>query len=159
MFQFFSYILRHTFTNPGAVTLLQYQAGSAGPVELVSARLTQGSSATSAQIAANVVRKSAAATVTTAVAGTHLLKVNPIAPTSNATLGTSGTGHTATVEGTDGEAPSSQGFNVLNGFIFEPTADARPVVPASGLIALKALASPPAATYYGEMVVRELRAS
>lgn len=159
MFQFPSYTLRRTLTNPGAVTLLQYLAGSAGPAEVLSARLTQGTSATSAQIAAQVVRKTAAATVTAAVAGTDLVKVNPIAPTSNATLSTSGTGHTATVEGTDGEAPSSQGFNVLNGFIYEPTADARIVVPAAGLIALKALQSPPAATYYAEMTVRELRAS
>ena len=60
-------------------------------------------------------RKTTAATVTAATAGTNLFKQNGANPTTDATLATSGTGITATVEGTNGEQPWIRGFNSLNG--------------------------------------------
>lgn len=158
MFQGFVY----TLTNLGvtistAITVLQFLAGSAGAVEVMSASLTQTGLTASGQSIAAVLRKSAAATVTAATAGTHLLKNNPANPTSNATLSTSGTGLTASAEGTNGEQTSKRAFNNLNGYDYNPFPEGRLLVPASGIVALTFLAAPSSATWYGEMVVREIR--
>lgn len=152
----------YVLTNNGvsistAITVLQLQAGTAGPIELLRVSLTQSSSATSAQIRARVLRKSAGATVTTAVAGTHLQKLNPVNPTSNANLGTSNTGITASAEGTDSDILAEIGFNVLNGMLWLPVPEERFIVPQGGIIALKFPDAPPSATWNAQIYFRELR--
>lgn len=143
-----------------AITVIQYKAGTNGAVEILRASLTQGSVATSAQYAAALIqRKTAAATVTTGVAGTTLLKQNSINPTSDASLGTTATGITASGEGTDGEQTVTRGFNDLNGAEYTSTPEERVLVPQGGIFGLKYLVAPQSATRYGEVVVRELRAS
>jgi hypothetical protein len=154
----------YTLRNNGvsistAITVLQLQAGTAGPIEILRAALTQQAVVTSTQVAAKLVRKSAAATVTIAVAGTNLNKNNPIMPASNATLGTSATGFTASGEGTDGEIDIERGFNVLTGFEWLASDAEQIIVPAAGIFALKFSVAPPAATWYGEIVFREYRGS
>lgn len=151
------YILRHSATISTAISALQLKAGTNGPIELLRAALSQGSSNASAQCAAGLVRCSAGATVTTAVAGTHLFKANPLAPTADAALGTSSTGVTATAEGTETDTALVRGFNVLNGFEWLPTPEERIIVPQGGIIKLKFLLAPPSATWYSEIVFRELR--
>lgn len=156
----FEYIL----TNNGvsistAITALQLKAGTNGPIEILRCSLTQSTSTTSAQVQAGLIRKSAAATVTTAVAGTHLLKGNPINPTSDASLGTAATGVTASAEGTNGELSIVRGFNVLNGWEWLPTPEERIFVPQGGIVALTFLNAPASATWVAQIHFRELRAS
>lgn len=143
-----------------AISPLQLKAGVNGPIEILRSSLGQGSTATSAQTAAALVqRKTAAATVTTATAGTHLLKQNPINPTTDASLGTTATGITATAEGTDGEQTITRGFNDLNGAEWLATPEERILVAQGGIVAQKFLVAPQSATRYCEISFRELRGS
>ncbi len=152
------YILTNNgITIAAAISALQLRAGSNGPIEIIRAWATQANSTTSAQCSVALVRKSAAATVTAAVAGTTLVKQSPINPTADATLSTTGTGITATAEGTDGEIVHPEGFNVLSGFNYLPVPEERIVVPQGGIIALKFLDAPPSAKWYCGIHFRELR--
>ena len=142
-----------------AISPLQLKPGVNGPIEILRSSLGQGSTATSAQLAAALVqRKTAAATVTIAVAGTHLLKQNPVNPASDASLGTSATGITASAEGTDGEQSITRGFNDLNGAEWLATPEERIMVAQSAFVAQKFLTAPQSATRYCELAFRELRA-
>jgi hypothetical protein len=142
------------FTNPGAITLLQIAAGTAMPFVVIRAWVTQRSSVTSTQIGAEVVRKTAAATVTAAVAA-DFKKVDPGDAAASVQLGAALSGHTATVEGTDGDAMDIQGVNILNGYYYTPVPEERETVPGGGLVALKLLTAPPAGTYQAGLVIRE----
>lgn len=142
-----------------AITPVQFKAGTNGMAEILRASLSQGSTPTSAQPAAALVRKTAAATVTTGVAGTTVVKQNPINPTTDASLGTAATGITASAEGTNGEQFVSDGFNDLNGMVYLPAQEERPAVPQGGIIALAFLTAPQSATRYARIAWRELRAS
>jgi hypothetical protein len=142
-----------------AVSAIQYKAGVNGAAEILRASLTQGSTATSAQLAAALLRKTVAATVTLGVAGTTVLKQNPINPTTDASLGTSATGITASAEGTNGEQFVTDGFNDLNGYIYLPAQEERPLVPQGGIVALTFMTAPQSATRYARLAWRELRGS
>lgn len=152
----------YSLTNNGvsiatAITAIQLKVGTNGAVEILRGSLTQGTSTTSTQVAGMFVRKSAAATVTIAVAGTNVCKLNPISPTTDASLGTSATGFTASAEGTNTDQTIKRGFNILNGFEWLPTPEERLLVPQGGILGLTFLTAPPSATWYAEMVWRELR--
>lgn len=141
-----------------AISPLQLKPGVNGPVEILRSSMTNGSVATSAQYAAVLVqRKSAAATVTTGVAGTTVLKQNPVNPTTDASLGTTATGITASGEGTNGEATITRGFNDLNGAEWLATPEERVIVAQSAFVAQTFLVAPQSATRYCEMAFRELR--
>jgi hypothetical protein len=142
-----------------AISVIQAKAGTNGAIEILRVSLSQGSVATSAQYAGALVRKTAAATVTTGVAGTTVLKQNPINPTTDLSLGTSATGITASAEGTDGEIPITRGFNDLNGMEWLATPEERVLAPQGGIVAVKYLVAPQSATRYAELALRELRGS
>jgi hypothetical protein len=142
-----------------AITAVQYKAGTNGPGEILRASISQGSVTTSGQPAQALLRKTAAATVTTGVAGTTVVKQNPINPTTDATLSTSGTGITASAEGTNGEQFISDGANDANGYVYLPAQEERPLVPISGIVGLTYLTAPQAATRYARIAWRELRGS
>lgn len=153
-----AYVLRNGgVTIATAITALQLKAGVNGPIEILRAWATQASSTTSAQCSLALVRKTAAATVTTAVAGTHLNKLNPVFPTADASLGVSASGITGTVEGTDGDILFDQGLNALGGWLYAPVPEERIIVPQAGIIALKFLDAPGSAKWYCGIVFRELR--
>ena len=152
----------YILTNNGvtistAISALQLKAGTNGPIEILRCWATQASSTTSAQCSIGLVRKTAAATVTAAVAGTTLNKQNPVNPAADASLGTAATGITATVEGTNGEIAHVEGFNVLSGFNYLPTPEERIIVPQGGIIALTFLDAPSSAKWYCCIHFRELR--
>lgn len=152
----------YILTNNGvsistAISALQWKPGTNGPIEVLRAALTQATSTTSTQVGAGLIRKSAAATVTTAVAGTTILKENPVNPTTDASLGTAATGITASGEGTNGELSIQRGFNILNGFEWLPTPEERIMVAVSAFLALTFLSAPPSATWHATIVARELR--
>ena len=142
-----------------AITALQLAPGSTGPCEILRFAMTQSTNAVSSQFGVMLVRKSAAATVTAAVTGTTLTKENPIAPTSAAVLSTSGTGITASAEGTNTEQSITRGGNVLNGVEWLPTPEERLMIPASGFVGLTFMTAPASSTWQAELVWRELRAS
>jgi len=140
-----------------AISALQLKPGTNGPVEILRHGLSQSTSTTSAQTKGGLIRKSAAATVTTGVAGTTVLKNNPINPTTDASLGTSATGITASAEGTNSELTDVRGFNVLNGLEVLYSPEERKLVPQSGFCAETFLAAPPSATWDAFIEFRELR--
>ena len=148
------YTLRNELTVSTAITVLQIAAGATCPFLILSARLTQRGSTTSAQEKIAWVRKTAAATVTAAVVGTNLFKARTGDPTPSLQLGTALTGWTATVEGTDGDIPVQDGFNVLNGWSYQPVPESRLFVPAAGLVGLKFLTAPASQTWeiYAEVL-------
>jgi hypothetical protein len=140
-----------------AITPAQVKAGINGPIEILRASLTQAGSVSSSQPAAALLRKTAAATVTTGVAGTTVVKQNPLNPVTDAVLSTTGTGITASAEGTNGEQPFSDGFNDLNGQLWLPAQEERLVVPQSGILALTFLTAPVSSVRYARISWRELR--
>lgn len=144
-------------TISSAITAIQLKAGANGVIELLRASVTQGTSTTSTQFAAAVIRKSAAATVTIAVTNTNVKKMNPASPTADASLGTAATGFTASAEGTDTDLSIQRGINILNGWEWLPTPEERMIVPIAGFCAVKFLTAPPSATWYAELIFRELR--
>lgn len=157
MFTFPAYILKNNgVAISTAITVQQLKAGVNGPLAILRHSLTQEGSVTSTQIRATLIRKSAAATVTAAVAGTTLLKQNPVAPTTDASLGTSATGITASAEGTDGELSYARGFNVLNGQECVYTPEERLIVPQGGIVGQK-LTTAFNSTWNSEIVFMELR--
>lgn len=159
MFTFAMYALKNNGVNIStAISVSQLKAGVNGPLAILRHSLTQSGSVTSTQVAAALVRKSAAATVTTGVAGTTLLKQNPISITTDASLGTAATGITASAEGTDGEQTLARGFNVLNGQETVYTPEERVIVAQGGIIAQKLLVAF-TTTWYSELVFAEMRGS
>ena len=150
------YTLRHKATVSTAITLLQIKAGTTRAVEVLAAKLTQRASTTSVQEAIQIVRKTVAATVTTAVAGTHLFKHNPSAPTSDLSLGTTATGVIGTGEGTDGDVIVEEGFNVLNGWRWPHQAGETIVIPIGGILAMKFVDAPASQSWRMSLVFREI---
>lgn len=130
------YEFEREITNPGAITLLQITAGAAMPITLMKATVSQRNSITSTAFGAYVVRKSAAATVTAAVAA-DIRKLDPGDSASVVQLGTALTGYAATVEGTDGDILWREGDNILNGYYQEPQPELRITVPGGGIVGLK----------------------
>lgn len=153
-----AYVLRNGgATISTAITILQLKAGTGFPLELFAATLTQTGSTTSAQAHVGILVKSAAATVTAASAGTTLNKVGAHGITSDAVLSTSGSGYTATVEGTDSEIIVDEAFNVTQGWQWVPVPEGRIVVPVSGIIAMKFLTAPASHSWRASFYFRELR--
>lgn len=137
-------------------TLLQYAASSTNTAEVLWSACTQSGSTTSAQDQTEIVRKTAAATVTAAAVGTDWYDVTGGAGTFCGTLSTTGTGYNASAEGTDGDVPFVPCFNVLAGYERDLQPQARIWVPASGIIALKALAVT-AQTWFAAMLIHEAK--
>lgn len=117
----------------GAITILQVKAGAADPIQLLRAFVSQRTLTVSAQQRIQIVRKSAAATVTSFTP----IKYNPASPASGAAGGTAATGYNGSAEGTDGDVVIADIFNILAGWLWVPTPEERIVVPAGGIIALK----------------------
>jgi len=105
-----------------------------------------------------LVRKSAAATGTTAAVGTNIFDYtgnsSSGAGTFRGTLSTTGTCVTITNEGTDGDVVQQANFNVLGGYEWNSQPNMRVWVPISGLIAIK-LKAVVALTYDCTLVIRE----
>lgn len=137
----------------GAITLVQLKAGSEAGLEIIRASIAQSGSTTSAQQRVQLLRKSAAATVTSFTP----VPANPNDAAAKAVGGTSATGTNASAEGTDGDVLVADVFNVLNGWLYLPVPEERPAVAPGGIIALKFPAAPGAALIVtAQIVFREL---
>ena len=147
------YVVRQLISGvTTAKTLLQIKAGATFPLHLIRASITNASVETSDTLHAQVLRKTGTATVTSF---TPLL-VNPTYPVAKAVGGTAATGHTATVEGTDGDVLDEEGVNVLNGYRQLWLPEERPVVAAAGFIALKSAITVTSVDLVAVMVFGEL---
>jgi len=135
-----------------AKTLIQIKAGTASALEILRAWITNGTVTTDDNVEGIIVRKSAAATVTSF---TPLL-FDPSDQAAKAVGGTAATGHTATVEGTDTDVLVREAFSVLAGWTWLPTPEERMVVPQGGIIALKSNIAITSATLVCGMIFREI---
>lgn len=154
-----TYTLRNRQTVSTAITVLQLKAGANNGFEILRASVTQYGSTTSAQEEIVLVRKSVAATVTTASVGASggtLFFRDPNQAAASLTLATSGTGVAATVEGTDNDFVLREAFNVLNGWLYLPVPEERIYVPPTGIIGLKFPIAPASQAWDFEIIIREL---
>lgn len=136
-----------------AITVIQIKAG-ASALEILRASIGQKGSTTSTIERIGLVRKSGAATVTSATP----LKLGPGDPSSLAVGGTSATGITATAEGTDTDILVDECFNIVNGtWAWLPTPEERIRVPQGGIVGLKFLTAPGAQTWYASIKFHELQ--
>lgn len=130
------------------LTLIQIKAGNS-PLVITSAKVFQVTSTTSEILRLSILRKSAAATVTSA---TPLL-LNSNNPTSLAVGGTSATGTSASAEGTDGDILEDDDWDVASAsWSYLPVPEDRIWVPPSGIVGLKLQTSPGASMTIGAWV-------
>lgn len=132
-----------------AITILQIKAGAAA-LELLKVVLGQGLSETSTQEQVQILRKTAAATVTSFTPR----KLNAGDASALCVGGTAATGYTATAEGTDGEVLVDEAFNVLAPWIWVPAKE-RIIVPQGGILAIKFPVAPASQTWRCAAYVRE----
>jgi hypothetical protein len=151
-----TYIVRLDSTAvTAAKTLLQVKAGAAAPLELISAKISQITKTTTELLNIQILRKSAAATVTSFTP----LKLDPGNPTAAAVGGTAATGINATVEGTDTDIILSEVWNILNGvWQYLPLPEERIWVPAAGILGIKLNTAPAASmNIIAELKFREFQ--
>jgi hypothetical protein len=142
-----------------AISVIQLKAGTVNACLILRASATQRGSTTSVQEDIALVRKSAAATVTAAIDATDgtatIVKRDTGQPAASAILSTSGTGITASGEGTNANVVIREGFNILNGWLYLPVPEERIYIPPSGIIALTFLTAPASQTWNFELVFEE----
>lgn len=145
------YVVNRSVTTSTAITIIQIKAGATNPLEIIRVSVNQSDSTTSAQTGIRILRKSAAATVTS-----FTPLVGQAAAAAAAVGGTSATGITATAEGTDGDILIDEGFNALNGFLYLPVPEERILVPAAGIIGIKFPVAPASALWKAQVIFGEL---
>jgi hypothetical protein len=148
--------LTQQITVATAITVLQVKAGTSLGFQIIEAWCTQDSSTTSAMEEIVLLRKSAAATVTAAVLGTNLVNMHNDAGTPDLDLSTSGTGHTATVEGTDDDILVQESFNVLAGWKYQPIPESRIRASVGEIVGLKFLSAPASHDFQFGIVLEEV---
>jgi hypothetical protein len=123
-----------------AKTLLQIKSVNS-PLEILEMRISQVTKTTSELLEVQILRKTAAATVTSFTP----LELDTGGPAALAVGGTSATGYNASAEGTNGDILFKTHWNVLNGeFLYLPTPEDRIWVPPNGFIAVKLNTAPAA---------------
>lgn len=133
------YAIKHdNIAVAGAITIIQLKAGASNVCYINRLEINQSGSTTSAMVRTQILRKSAAATVTSFTP--LLLDTGDGAAKSVGS--TSGTGITASAEGTDSDILVNVSWNALSGYLYLPPLDERIVVPAGGIIAVKFPSNP-----------------
>jgi hypothetical protein len=130
-------VLMEDTSVSGAITLIQLKPVTV-TLLLLRAWISQRNLTASAQQRVQILRKSAAATVTS-------FTPRPYGGSDQAAKsvgGASATGVNASGEGTDGDVLVADAFNILNGWLWVPTPEERITVPAGGFLALKLPAAP-----------------
>lgn len=122
----------------GAITLLQYKAGSSNTAKILRVQVTQSNQTSSAQQTVAILRKSGAATVTSY---TPRL-IDPGDSAAGGAGSTTGTGTNASGEGTNGDILLEQDFNVLNGWLYLPTPEERIIIAPSGIVGVTFTSAP-----------------
>jgi hypothetical protein len=147
------YTVSVVITNPGAVTNLNLQAHATKPFVVIRAsiELAQATIPTAANARVRLVRKTAAPTVTS-IAATTFVNHDPTDPDAGFTAG-----HTASVEGTDGDF-LERGWNSSQGFFWDPTPEEYIIIPAGTAngFGVKSNVAPPAGNYAFTLTVHEI---
>ena len=134
-------LIRSSTTTSTAITIQQVLIPAGTAIELTRAWVNQSTITTSAGTRIQLLRKTAVATVTSATPA--LLSPNMVA--SRCVGGTSASGITATVEGTDGAVYVEEGFNIVgNGWLYLPVPEER-ILLINTAIALKFPTAPTSA--------------
>ena len=123
-----------------AITLVQVKAGATSAITILRAWMSQENTDTTDQLRVQLLRKTAAATVTSF---TPIL-LGATSAASDAVGGTAATGTDASVEGTDGDILHPDVPNILNGWFYVPVPEERITIAPSGIIAIKLPAAPAA---------------
>ncbi len=125
----------HEVSITTAKTLIQILAGATVPLQLIRATVGQTTSNTSTQLGIQINRKSAAATVTLF----DPVKCGPSTDPAAAAVGsTSGTGHSASAEGTDTDILVQDVWNYTIGWSWIPGSEKDyKFVDAGGIVGLK----------------------
>lgn len=134
-------VIRPRTATTTAITVVQVKCVADAAVEVTRAWGGQSSSTTSAATALALLRKTAAATVTSQTPAV----IPAGAQASKCVGGTSATGITATVEGTDGAILWEEGFNLVgNGVLYLPVPEERIMVvgATNGIFGLKHTVAP-----------------
>jgi hypothetical protein len=130
---------RNRVATTTAITVIQVAVPANCAIEILRAQGGQSSSTTSTAGVMSLVRKTAAATVTSATPG---LQVEG-AQASKCVGGAALTGITASAEGTDGVIFDEECFNIVgNGAIYLPVPEEREMIGPSEFIALKHFVAP-----------------
>ena|SRR5436190_13935242 len=135
-------LVRSSTTTSTAITIQQVTTVAGTMIETVRAWCNQSTITTSSQTRVQLLRKSSAATVTSQTPA--LLSVSMQA--SKCVGGTTATGITATIEGTDAAVYDEEGFNVVNGWLYLPVPEER-IALVNTSIALKFPTAPTSAGY------------
>lgn len=147
------YTISQVITNPGAVTNLNLQAAATKPFVVIRVliELAQATIPTSANARVRLVKKTAAPTVTSIAASTFV-NGNPSDPDASLTAG-----HTATVEGTDGDFVE-RGWRSDIGFDWAPTPEEYFMIAAgtSNGFGVKHNVAPPAGNYAFTITFHEI---
>ncbi len=146
------YTIKHeAVAVSGAITIMQLKSGAASVCLVHRVSVSQTGSTTSAMVRIQILRKSAAATVTSY---TPLL-MDAGDGAAKAVGGTAATGITATAEGTDTDILISDTFNALTGWLYLPVPEERIKVGGAGILGVKFPANP-ALTITAQMVFEEI---
>ena len=116
-------LIRPATATTTAITLNQVWVPIGTAIEVTRAYANQGSSTTSGGAEFDLVQQTAAATVT----GQSPAKGSANMVASRCVTGTSATGITSTIAGTAGDKIDNNGVNVLNGYLYFPVPEMRPL--------------------------------
>lgn len=139
-------LIRTSTTTSTAITIQQVLAPAECMVEYTRCWVNQSTITATAQTRIHFLRKSAAATVTSATPA--LLGIAMQA--SKCVGGTTSTGITATAEGTDGAVFVEEGFNIVNGWLYLPVPEER-IYMINDIAALKFPTAPTSAGWISGM--------
>lgn len=146
------YTIKHeAISVAGAITIIQLATPATCIALIHRLEISQSASTTSAQVRTQIVRKSAAATVTSYTP----LEMSPGGNAALSVGGTSATGITASGEGTDTDIVFSAVWNALSGYLYLPTPEERIVVPPSSFLGVKFPANP-ALTITAQLIFEEI---
>jgi hypothetical protein len=144
------------FTVAAIKTLVQLKAGAAAPCKILRVVVSARGVTASAMVQIGIFRLSVASTVTAAVLGTSIFDDTGGNVTPACTLSTTGTGIQASAEGTYGDKPYTDDFNVLQGWekIFTPAEQI--IVPGAGIIGVVIPVAPASTAFDCTLTFQEL---
>jgi hypothetical protein len=114
-------IIRPSTTTSTAITVVQVGGVAGVGIEVVRTWCNQSTITSTAQTRIQTLLKSGAATVT----ATSPALLGPAMQASKAVSGTTASGITATIEGTNSTVWDEQGFNIVNGQLYLPVPEQR----------------------------------
>lgn len=140
-------VTRSSTTTSTAITVVQVAVPANCAIEITRVECNQSTITTSAATRIQLLRKTAAATVTSATP----VPLSEGMQASRCVGGAAATGITATAEGTDGAILWESGFNIVNGVLYLPPPEARFMIGPSEIIGIKFPTAPTSAGWITEI--------